>query len=392
MAARLEVFFLREWQRFSAWQLLLQPLSWLFIFVTSIRRLCFRFGLMSTHRLRVPVVVVGNISVGGTGKTPVVLALSQYLLRLGSHPGVVTRGYSRGSAAPINTRAVTVQSAATESVERTNFSDEATVLAERAGVPVYVGRDRVRAAKTMLRQEVGVDVILSDDGLQHYALGRDVEIAVVDIERGFGNGACLPAGPLRESVSRLSDVDCIVLNCPSAVAGDGRHESERSEAWKPDEAAPSLRVRLEKEAGGRPVFEMRYASERFISIGERGQVGGEHSVGDDLLLVDFLREVAGKRVVALAGIGNPERFFGHLQRLGVVVAETIVFPDHHPFSSADLVGITADIILMTEKDAVKCRQFADSRAWMMRVDAELPDAFYEFVVKKIAHVARSKVA
>jgi len=392
MVARLEVFFLREWRRFSAWQILLQPISWLFVFLSEIRRLCYRIGLLRIHRLRVPVVVVGNITVGGTGKTPLVLALAQHLRRLGSRPGIVTRGYSRGAGEPINLGSTALQSAGLESAGRANFSDEATMLAERAGVPVYAGRNRVSAASTMLRQASGVDVILSDDGLQHHALGRDLEIAVVDVTRGFGNGARLPAGPLRESVSRLADVDCIVLNCPSAAAGGGLQEDGRSDLWQGDEAARSLRMRLDAETGGKPVFEMRYGRERFVPISEYRQVGGDKNVGGDVTQSDFLREVAGKRVVALAGIGNPARFFGHVRRLGVVLADTRAFPDHHPFGSTDLAGIDADVILMTEKDAVKCRQFADSRAWMMRVDAQLPDAFYEFVVKRLAHVARSKAA
>jgi len=392
MAARLEVFLLREWQRFSAWQILLQPISWLFVFLSETRRLCYRIGLLRIHRLGVPVVVVGNITVGGTGKTPLVLTLAQHLRRLGSRPGIVTRGYSRGAGDPINLGSTAVQSAALESAGRANFSDEATMLAERADVPVYAGRNRVSAALTMLRQASGVDVILSDDGLQHHALGRDLEIAVVDVARGFGNGACLPAGPLRESVSRLADVDCIVLNCSSAAADSGLQEDGRSDLWQGDEAARSLRMRLDAETGGKPVFEMRYGRERFVPISEHRQVGGDMKVGGDVTQSDFLREVEGKRVVALAGIGNPARFFGHVRRLGIVLAETRAFPDHHPFVSTDLAGIDADVILMTEKDAVKCRQFADSRAWMMRVDAQLPDAFYEFVVKKLAHVARSKAA
>jgi len=392
MAARLEVFLLREWQRFSAWQILLQPISWLFVFLSETRRLCYRIGLLRIHRLGVPVVVVGNITVGGTGKTPLVLTLAQHLRRLGSRPGIVTRGYSRGAGDPINLGSTAVQSAALESAGRANFSDEAIMLAERADVPVYAGRNRVSAALTMLRQASGVDVILSDDGLQHHALGRDLEIAVVDVARGFGNGACLPAGPLRESVSRLADVDCIVLNCSSAAADSGLQEDGRSDLWQGDEAARSLRMRLDAETGGKPVFEMRYGRERFVPISEHRQVGGDMKVGGDVTQSDFLREVEGKRVVALAGIGNPARFFGHVRRLGIVLAETRAFPDHHPFVSTDLAGIDADVILMTEKDAVKCRQFADSRAWMMRVDAQLPDAFYEFVVKKLAHVARSKAA
>jgi len=392
MAARLEVFFLREWQRGSAWQILLQPLSWLFVFLTAIRRLCYRIGLMRTHRLRVPVVVVGNISVGGTGKTPLVLALAQRLGQLGRHPAIVTRGYAK-QGADLTAREVKAAHSATG--ERSNEdaeSDEATLLSERSGVPVYAGRDRVNTAGLMLDQQPGVDVILSDDGLQHYALGRELEIAVVDVTRGFGNGARLPAGPLRESRKRLTDVDCIVLNCPGAAAGTESLQHDGSSDSESEVGAKRLRTQLATEAMGTPVFEMHYGSETFFPIAQFGRSAQGSGVNAGLTTTEFLGQMQGRRVAAVAGIGNPQRFFSHLRRLGVELVETRDFPDHHAFSSGDLEAIDAEVILMTEKDAVKCRQFDDSRGWMMRIDAHLPDDFLDFVLKKLAHVARSKAA
>ena len=382
MASRLEAFFLREWQRPSLWQIFLRPWSWLFAALVALRRLCFRAGLMQTHRLPKPILVVGNLTVGGTGKTPLVLALARRLQDSGRPVGIVTRGYAKDAADRANAgREVTH----IEGGNAEGFSDEATLLATRSGAPVYAGRDRVQVATTMLRQQPQVEIVLSDDGLQHYALGRDIEIAVVDVTRGFGNGAYLPAGPMRESPSRLSQVDCVVLNCTSAPELD-------ADAVNTGEAANSAeRMMRMVEGFGKPVFEMRYGRERFFPL------NAIDSMGDDDALIGLapsvlLQQLRGKRVVALAGIGNPDRFFAQLKRLGVVLADQLRFPDHHAFTPDDIAKLDADFVLMTEKDAVKCRHFADPRSWMMRVDAELPDAFYEYVLTKIDHVARSKTS
>lgn len=341
----METWFTHQWQRNSPWQLLLRPLSWGFAAAAAIRRFAYRHGWLESASVAVPVIIVGNISVGGTGKTPLVLALVDALTARGKHCGIVTRGYqSRSNTDPGSVIHVVPARSGFETV-----SDEASLLARRSGVPVYAGADRVDAAQTLLRNHAEVDVIVSDDGLQHYALQREMEICVIDGSRGLGNGALLPAGPLREPASRLRSVDAIVVNRNGRNAG----------AFHLDMATPA--------------FDMTLANELFVNMktGER-VAGGDAADG-----------FAGKRVHALAGTGNPQRFFAHLARLGIRPVSTASFPDHHAYRAAEMPGSDAEIILMTEKDAVKCGLFADARMWFMRVDAMLPAGFIELVLQKL---------
>jgi tetraacyldisaccharide 4'-kinase len=206
-----------------------------------------------------------------------------------------------------------------------------------------VSPDRAAAARELLAAHPEIDVVVSDDGLQHYALARDVEIAVVDGERGFGNGLPLPSGPLREPVSRLREVDCVVVN-----------------------GGNSDRVPAPRQ------FAMTLAGERFVSFS-----------GEEQSPAEFALAVRGRRVAAVAGIGNPARFFAHLVRLGVS-AEKRPFPDHHLFQPGDLRLPGADVVVMTEKDAVKCAAFADARMWFLRVEAALPPEFDAFLLERIA--------
>jgi tetraacyldisaccharide 4'-kinase len=301
--------------------------------------------------------VVGNISVGGTGKTPVVLAIAKHLEQLGWHCGIILRGYSRRHAetpmiiedAKDHLRQVAVEGADV-------VSDEATILARRSGLPVYISAKRAVAAHSLLRDHAEVDVIICDDGLQHYALGRDVEICVIDGERGLGNGALLPAGPLREPVTRLNEVDVIVMN-----------RTAMTDPLNPGHAIPGV-----------PTFAMTLGNESLLRVMDGHAMSIEQGVA----------EFSTKRVFAVAGIGNPARFFAHLAGLGFQPAESRAFPDHHPFTPNDFKSTDAGIILMTEKDAVKCRAFADERMWFMRVDAVFPDAFGEFVVKRLSELKK----
>lgn len=342
----MEAWFLREWQRNSPWQLLLRPLSWLFQLVVSIRRFAFRRGLLASTRLGVPVLVVGNITVGGSGKTPLVLALALRLRAAGYQPGIITRGYRPRSAAGARPPPIThvLADAGAEPV-----SDEAALLAARSEVPVYAGVDRPAVAQALLAAHPQVNVILSDDGLQHYALHRDLEICVIDGERGLGNGALLPAGPLRETSQRLREVDALVINGAAGAPVEG--------------------------AAGARSFAMQLGNESFISLHD----------GRALAPTDWQRAFAGRRIAMVAGTGNPGRFFSHLARLRIDGA-THAFADHHPYTSADLAGIDAEVIVMTEKDAVKCGRFADQRLWFMRVDAILPEAFDQFVLAHLSHL------
>ena len=307
----------------------LTPLSIVFRGVAALRRVLYRAGVLPTQRLPVPVVIVGNITVGGSGKTPLTIALAKALAGRGWRPGIISRGYGARSAVP---RAVGVDATAD------TVGDEPLLLA-RTGLPVWVGNDRPRAARELLAAHPGCDVIVADDGLQHYALARDVELAVVDASRGLGNGWLLPAGPLREPASRLDEIDAVVRH-GAAVAGASAHK-----------------------------FAMTLVGDCFVRV-------NAHTV---TATADAFR--AG-RVHALAGIGNPQRFFDHLAELGIA-ATRHAFPDHHRFTPDDLALPTATAILMTEKDAVKCKAFADDRCWALPVRAVVDAALVTLVEEKL---------
>jgi len=291
------------------WWLL--PLSLSYGAAAGARRYLYSKQLRKSTRIASPVVVVGNLSVGGTGKTPLVCWLVARLQELGFKPGVVTRGYGGSSE---NVRLV--DSAADPSI----VGDESLLLARRTGVPVAIGRDRPSAAQLLV--SAGCDVVVSDDGLQHYALARDCEIVVVDGERRFGNGWLLPAGPLRESEARLRRVDAVVVN-------GGRAQLEGA-----------LSMRLEAKDA--------------LSL-----VGGA---------IKTLREFAGHSVHAVAGIGNPERFFNMLRGYGIEVVGHPL-PDHARLQAADISFPDGRPVLMTEKDAVKCAGFAGAQHWYVPVTA-----------------------
>ncbi len=367
----IEAFFLREWQHASAWQILLRPISWLFWLVVTARRNLYQAKILSSFFPAVPVVVVGNLSIGGTGKTPVVLALADYFRKLGRAPGIVTRGYvlaGRGTSGVLEVRAASNDAAPARA------GDEAQLLAKRSGVPVYAGSSRTNAVQSLLADHENTSVVIGDDGLQHYALARDIEIMVVDGKRGFGNGQLLPAGPLRELPSRLNTVDCIVVN------NTNMDFDIKNVAWPAAHLSPALAPTL--MASGKPVFTMTYGNETFLSL-------ATPNVEQPAAMI---KRCSGRRVAAVAGIGHPQRFFEHVERLGFTLVSRHAFADHHAFVRADLDDIAADIILMTEKDAVKCTSFADARLWAVQIDALLPDAFYDFILEKIDHVARPKVA
>lgn len=299
-------------------RLALLPLSWLYRAVVALRRKVYNSQLLNVYRAPVPVIVVGNISVGGTGKTPLVIWVARKLEEYGFKPGIVARGY-RGTARnwPQQVRADS---------DPVTVGDEALVLARRTGLPVAVGPQRSADIAALLRH-ADVDIIVCDDGLQHYALARDLEIAVLDGVRRYGNGACLPAGPLREPVARLATVDLLVTN---GLAARGE-------------------------------FAMRYVANEVLPVGHAEQ---------RVALADF----ADKQVHAVAAIGNPDSFFALLKRNGLRVTQH-VFPDHHLFSREDLAFDDGLAVIMTEKDAVKCEHFADPRLWYVPIDVELPDVF-----------------
>jgi tetraacyldisaccharide 4'-kinase len=339
-----------EWQRLGGGALVFLPLALSFRALVAARRFLYRARILAAWRARVPVIVVGNISVGGTGKTPLVLEILEILARGGWTPGVVARGYGRvprGEQDPLGVVRVYPDVATPEL-----FGDEPVVIARRSRVPVYISPDRPAAARALLEAHPEVNVLVSDDGLQHYALARDVELAVVDGERGFGNGLMLPSGPLREPVSRLESVDAVVVNGGAAAQLPGERR----------EGAPAP-----------PRFAMQLGRERFVSL----------AGNQELAPPEFALATRGHAVTAIAGIGNPARFFDHLARLGVR-AQGRAFPDHHAYQPAELKQPGAEVIVMTEKDAVKCAAFADSRMWYLRVAAILPPEFDDFLLGRIA--------
>lgn len=322
----------RQWQHRTAAAALLFPVALVFGAVAAVRRTLYARHILQRRRLPVPVVVVGNITVGGTGKTPLVLWLAAWLQQHGYRPGIVTRGYGGSSSGP---EAVRPDS------DPARCGDEAVLLATRARCPVWMGRDRPAAGFALLAAHPDCNVIVSDDGLQHYALGRDVEIAVIDGARGWGNGWLLPAGPLREPVRRLDSVDAVVVQVANA-------------------SEPGTSV---------PAYAMRLSGRTFYNL-----LNHEHQVGPE-----FFQH---RSVRALAGIGHPERFFRHLQQLGITfVARS--YPDHYAFRAQDVALPEVDAVVMTEKDAVKCRRYATERCWVLPVDAEVDPALGALVLAKL---------
>jgi tetraacyldisaccharide 4'-kinase len=335
----LEVHLTRAWLRRGLLACALWPFSLLFRALAALRAGLYRAGLLEAGRLPVPVIVVGNIFIGGTGKTPLTIWLAQALREAGFRPGVISRGHGgEGDRGGKAARSVTPES------DPRDVGDEPLLIARRAGVPVVVGRKRVEAGRALLASNPEVDVIITDDGLQHYALARDIEIVLFD-GRGVGNGWLLPAGPLREAPSRRRDFT--VVN------------------------APELTPALARAVGGTP-FRMELTggvAERLMDPAQRQP----------------LSAFAGQRVLAAAGIGNPGRFFALLRGAGLAFAE-LPLPDHYDFRDNPFAAVDAEVILITEKDAVKCGQIenlkGDPRLWVVPVTARIDAALAEQIVEK----------
>lgn len=313
------------WYTRTWWLWLLRPLELVFRTVAALRRQLYRRGLLRTYRAPKPVVVIGNITVGGTGKTPVVIALVEALQARGFRPGVVSRGY--GAEPGRFPRTVTHDSSAAQ------CGDEPLLIFRRTGAPCVVGPDRGAAVRDLLQQDA-VDIVIGDDGLQHYALERDLEVALLDAARGVGNGFCLPAGPLREPVSRLDSVDFVLYR-----------------------------------NGTDPATAFSYQPRAWVNLASGEERG--------------LDAFAGQTVTALAGIGQPAQFFATLSALQIE-ARKHVFPDHHRFTAGDFAGLPAGPILMTEKDAVKCHALAGEETWFLRIDACLPQGLIDAVAQLAA--------
>lgn len=327
----------RIWYGGAPSSLLLLPLAWLYGAVMAVRRVFYEQGWLPSYRVSRPVIVVGNLTVGGTGKTPFVAWLAEKLTERGLRVGILSRGYGSNSTAP----RVVEPNASWQQV-----GDEPLLLRQRTGCDVVVSVDRPAGAQLLVQR--GADVVVSDDGLQHLRLARDVEIVVVDGARGFGNGRMLPAGPLREPSSRAALANVVVINGRPEHASIAR--STLSRAMQPVQMT--------------------------LSAGRVLPVAGARA---DRALESF----RGQRVHAVAGIGNPWRFFADLRGKGLEIVEH-AFPDHHPFTAGDLDFGDTQPVLMTEKDAVKCRAFADARLWYVPVAARFSDAHSADLLEKIA--------
>ena len=296
----------------------LLPFSWLYSLVIIFRRLCYQSGIIAVNQIDAPVIIVGNIAVGGTGKTPLVIWLAHYFKNKGFKPGIISRGY--GGKHSGNSQQVRADS------NPALVGDEPVLIAQRTDCPVAIAKQRRKAAEELI-QFCDCDLILCDDGMQHYSLGRDIEIAVIDGQRRFGNGRCLPAGPLREPTSRLDSVDLVVSKYMAS-----RHE-----------------------------YKMEY------------------NYGDLVSLKDPLRtmpvsDLGGQSVHVISGIGNPNRYHSFLRnnKIHIISHE---FPDHHAFTKKDISFDDGLPVVMTEKDAVKCIEFATDHHWYLPITASLPDSF-----------------
>lgn len=333
----MDSWFARTWLRRGPAAWLLLPLSWLFGLLSALRRMLYRSGALKSERLPVPIIVVGNVFVGGTGKTPLTIWLVQALQRAGFQPGVISRGHGGSNDGEL---------AVAPSSTPQQVGDEPLLIFQRTQCPLVVGRNRGAAAKLLLAANPRVNVIVSDDGLQHYALQRDIEIVLSDA-RGVGNGWLLPAGPLREPAARRRDFT--VINAMSRGA-DWPHN----------------------------VFQMQLLGKQAEKLTDRTQV---------MPLADLSQvSNSARRIAATAGIGHPERFFAMLRNAGLVF-DTIPLPDHFDFIDYSFAGVAADLILITEKDAVKCRHIAtlkdDPRLWVVPVSAHLDGALAEQIVEKL---------
>lgn len=319
----MQTFLNHIWYEKNILKYFLYPLSLIYRFIIAIRFFLYRIHFFKSYHVDVPVIVVGNITVGGTGKTPLVIFLANELQKIGFQPGIVTRGYGGKSK--------TWPQCVDETSDPLMVGDEAVLIAKNTRIPVIAGPDRVESANQLVR-DFQCNIIISDDGLQHYALARDIEIAVIDSMRRLGNGFCLPAGPLREPQKRLQSVDFIVAN---GVGKTGE-------------------------------FEMQFVIDDIINV------------ADETKKIT-IAECAHKKIMALAGIGNPERFFESLRMQGLTFT-SIIFPDHYLFQKSDIAFEDAAIVLMTEKDAVKCKDFSDSRHFYVRGHAVVDKRFMSAIL------------
>jgi len=350
LAVRLHIL----WQRKGLVSALLLPFSWLTRLAIALRQYHYRRHPEKVGHSRHPVVVVGNLYVGGTGKTPVVIALTQAMQERGWRPGIISRGYG----ARVGDLALAGQG----NLDPTRFGDEPVLIAAATGVPLAVHPQRILALRELEQSFPEVDLVIADDGLQHLGLGRDIEIVVQD-ERGLGNGRILPAGPLREPPAKLAEVDFLITNLGSY------QRSNRPTPAPLHTHARELAMRL------RPAEVTHLISKTSLEWAQ------------------WQTRYSGVSVSAVAGIGHPERFFSMLNAAGLQLDHTLALPDHYPYERSPFNGIPSDIILITAKDAVKCARFAEDRLWVVRPAIEFSDnTWLDDLHGSLKAIARKKSA
>ena len=333
MAHTRDAIITKAWYEGALWLYLLWPLSLIYHLIIVVRQFLYHRGLLKIHHVTVPVVVVGNITVGGTGKSPLVCHLIEALREKGFNPGIVSRGYG-ARLDKYQVREVLSNSLPSE------VGDEPLMLKKKLNCRIFVSPSRALAAKAL--EKVGCDIIISDDGMQHYALHRDIEICVFDGQRKWGNGYLIPMGPLREPISRLKSIPYLVVNGASNSRSYGQSSSDQK------------------------AFSMTLHAESLINM-----------TSEELkVLADFSNE----RVHAVAAIGHPERFFNTLSEAGIKL-ETHAFGDHHAYQESDFQFDQKLPIIMTEKDAVKCELFDLKDAWFLPVSAKLNGDLADQIIK-----------
>ena len=328
----------RQYYKKSSWILILIPLSFIYFIIIFFRNLAYKTGIFKSTKLNVPVVIVGNITIGGTGKTPLVIWLLEKLIKKGMKPGLICSGYNSNITSP---REVFMDSVVSD------VGDEALMIKlhfqkrHNMDIPVFVGKKKVQVGQMLLKFYPDIDILISDDGLQHYELKRDFEIAVVDGDRKFGNGILLPAGPLRELTNRLTTIDALVSNGPIQNRLDEK------------------KILIYKMSCFSGVLENCLHNNRISDL-----------------------DVLERDIVAITGIGNPERFFEQLNAAGLKFRK-VIFNDHHLFTESDFTEYDDMDIIMTEKDAVKCKNFAQENYWCLTIQTDVDERLLTKLINKL---------
>lgn len=318
--------FNNQYYKKSNWIYLLIPISIFFYFSSVLKKYLYKNRFLKTIKIKVPVLIIGNITLGGTGKTPLALDLIENFLKKGFKPALISRGYG-GSANSV-----------TEVFELSNVravGDEALLIKAKSKIPVFIGKDRVDVAKSLLKKYPETSIIISDDGLQHHRLARDYEIIVVDAQRQFGNGLIFPAGPLREGIATLNQVDAVVY----------------------------------KGASNNPNFyQMKYITKHFKNLLTNKKT--------------IFKDIKDKKIVAITAIGNPESFFSTLEGYDFKFKK-VIFNDHYLFNKNDFIKYADYNIVMTEKDAIKCKKFATKNFWVLPLETKVDERLFKNILEKV---------